>query len=417
MKRRWFGVVFMLVCAATLMAGGAQEDPAKEMAPFQERYMDMSWDEIVAEAEGQTIYVYMWGGNDMANQHVVEFLGGNLKEKYGITVEQVPVNGAQVFMNKILGEKDAGKDTDGSVDLMWINQANFHKMKDAECLFGPFTTKLPNIQYINWEDPSVSWDGGAPTEDFESPWGTTQVVMIYDTARIKNPPKSIGALLDWVKANPGKYTYPTIDDFTGQDFVKHVFYDLVGGADKIGVFDQAVWDEYSPQLWDKLNELEPYLWREGKTYPESLAKLDTLFANGEIDFILTYGPSNPAKKIDAGTFPETVMTYVFDEGTIGGFNYFAISYNSSSKAAAMVYANEAISIEAQYDKALPEKWGSLPAFEMSRLPADWQTKFENLERAPSVLSPAVLSAHMLPEIHQGYLRAIIEGWKENVLAK
>ncbi|NQT58230.1 MAG: ABC transporter substrate-binding protein [Bacteroidetes bacterium] len=413
MKKSICLVMMMLLIATGSLFAAASADA--ESAPFEERYQDMSWDEIVAEAEGQELYWYMWGGNDAANQYVTGYLAGRMKEEYGVTVNQVPVTGPQTFMNAILGEKEAGKDSGSSVDMMWINGANFYKMKNADALFGPYTSMLPNIQYVNWEDASLNMDYGFPTDDHESPWGTTQVVVAYDSVKNPNPPKDIDAFLAWIMDNPGRFTYPIVDDFTGQDFVKHVLYAVSGGTAPFEEFSQETWDKYSPLLWDKLNEIKPYLWREGETYPESRPALESLFGNGEIDFVVAYGPTTPKNLIKTGQFPETTRTYVWDSGTIGGANYLAISYNSSAKAAAMVLCNMAMEPEAQYVRALPDSWGALPLNDMATVSADLKAKFDAIPRAESVVSSAVLNAHMLPELNSEYLIRMIAGWKTYVL--
>lgn len=412
--RKGVWILMVLVLAAGGLTAAARAEMATEV-PFEERYQTMTWDEIVAEARGQTVYWYMWGGNDAANRYVTGYLADRMRDEYGVTLNQVPVTGPQTFMNAILGEQAAGRHTNGSVDVMWINGANFYKMKNADALFGPYTSMLPNIQYVNWDDPSLYMDYGFPTDDYESPWGTTQVVIAYDEARTPNPPENVGEFLDWIKSNPGRFTYPIIDDFTGQDFVKHVLYYVAGGTEPFEEFSQATWDTYAPKLWDKLNEINPYLWRRGETYPESRSALETLFGNGEIDFVVAYGPSTPQNLIETGQYPTSARTYVWEDGTIGGANYLAISYNSGAKAASMVLCNLVMDPAAQYEKAKPEVWGSLPLNDMSSVSDEWREKFEALPRGPAVLSPAVLNAHMLPELNSEYLIRLIDGWKKNVL--
>ncbi len=62
----------------------------------------------------------------------------------------------------------------------------------------------------------------------ESPWGSAQVVMIYDSKRTPHPPQTVGDLLAWIRPNPGRFTYPAPPDFTGSVFVRHVFYHVAG---------------------------------------------------------------------------------------------------------------------------------------------------------------------------------------------
>ena len=41
------------------------------------------------------------------------------------------------------------------------------------------------------------------------PYRGSSVVLAYNSADVKNPPKTLNALLTWIKANPGKFTYNT----------------------------------------------------------------------------------------------------------------------------------------------------------------------------------------------------------------
>ncbi len=403
-----------VVLAAGAWAGAKQE----KAAPFEQRYQSMSWEQIVAEARGQTLYWYMWGGSDLINKYINGYVAGRLKDEYGVTLEMVPVTDATTFVNKVLGEKQAGRATGGSVDVMWINGENFRTMREADLLFGPYADKLPNLEYVDLEDSSISNDFGYPVEGYESPYGSAQVVVGYDAGKVPDPPRTIAALLDWIRANPGKFTYPAIPDFTGSVFVRHLFYHVAGGYESLlGPFDQERFDRVAPDLWKLLNDLEPYLWRQGRTYPESHTKLQDLFANGEVYFDVSYNPSAVASMIAQGRYPETARTYVFDSGTIGNTHYVAISFNSANKAAGMVLANLLLDPATQYEKSKSEVWGDLTVLTPSRLPEQWRDKFSQLPRPPAVLPPEVLSSHRIPELQASWLEAIEKGWTENVLQK
>ncbi len=406
-------IVFILI-AAGLWAGGKQE----QTLPFEQRYQSMSWDQIVAEARDQKLYWYMWGGSDLINKFVNGYVAERLEREYGVTLEMVPVTDAATFVNKVLGEKQAGRDSDGSVDVMWINGENFRTMREANLLFGPYADRLPNGQYVDAADSSIANDFGYPVEGFESPYGSAQVVMVYDSAKVPEPPRTVEDLLDWIRANPGKFTYPAIPDFTGSVFVRHLFYHVAGGYEKLlGPFDRELFDTIAPKLWELLNGLEPYLWRQGNTYPETHTKVQDLLANGEVYFDVSYNPGEAASLVSQGRYPESVRTFVFDTGTIGNTHYVAISYNSSSKAAAMVLANLLLDPAAQYEKSRPEVWGDLTVLNVGGLPRQWREKFMSLPRPPSVLPPDVLSSRKIPELQASWLEAIEKGWTQNVLQK
>jgi len=394
------------------------EAPAVEVAPLglPGELAGMSWDQIVAAADGQEVDWWMWGGSETINRWVNGWLAQQLKDRYNITMKQVPVGGPTEFINQVLGEKDAGQNTGGAVDIMWINGENFRTMKEANLLYGPWSELVPSAQYYDWNDSAIANDFGYPVEGYEIPWGFAQVVMEYDTAKTPEPPKDMAALLQWIKDNPGKFTYPAPPDFTGSVWVRMMCYHATGGYEQfLGGFDQQLFDEKFPACWDLLNEIEPDLWRQGQTYPESQQKDIDLFANGEVDFRMTYGIGSAQTYIDEGTYPETMRTYVLDDGTIANVNYVAVAYNAAHLAAALVTADFLASPECQLNRIENENWAA-PLW-AEKLPKEYQDRLAAVKRGPAVLPPEVLAAHRLPELQSDWLTAIEKGWKENVLQK
>ena len=393
-------------------------ESAPEGAATPPGYDGQTWADILAEANGQTVNFYMWGGSDLINNWVTGYVATAVQEQYGVTLNLVPVSDATEYINKVLGEKEAGQDSGGTVDLVWVNGENFRTMRQGELLYGSWSQFLPSAAYVNWADPSVANDFGFPVEGYESPYGKAQFVMIYDSARVPEPPRTIPALVEWIKANPGQFTYAAPPDFTGSAFVRHICYDAAGGYETLlGEFDQAIFDEAAAACWELLNEIEPFLWREGQTYPESRTRMQDLFANGEVSFDMAYNPAEASSLVENGRYPATTRTFVFDSGTIANTHYVAIPYNSDHKAAAMVVANFLLSPEAQLSKAQPENWGDLPVLDPALLPADLQAELAAIPRGEATLSTEELSANRLPELQAPWLTAFEQGWELEVLQK
>ncbi|NJN18327.1 MAG: ABC transporter substrate-binding protein [Oscillochloris sp.] len=216
--------------------------------------------------------------------------GTPLKERYNITLNRVPLADTVDVVNQVLSEKEAGIDP-GAVDVIWINGENFLSLKQADMLYPDWSRAIPNASLVNWDNPAVYLDFGEPVLGLESPWSSAQFQFIYDSARMSEDtlPRSYAQLLEWAKANPGRFTYiaPGPGAFQGTRFVKGALFELSGGADQWLAYDEALWNEWSPQLWAYLNELQPYLWRAGETYPKDENELHALFANGEVDFSIT----------------------------------------------------------------------------------------------------------------------------------
>jgi putative spermidine/putrescine transport system substrate-binding protein len=380
--------------------------------------MNANWSTVEKQAKGQTVNLYMWGGSDSINKYIDEWVAPRLEEQANVTLNRVPMNDTKDIINKLITEKQATKNQ-GTIDIMWINGENFETSKESDLLFGSFASKLPNAQaYVDMDSPDIANDFGSPTEGMEAPWGKAQFVFVYDEAKVTNPPKSMEALKDWVEQNPGKFTYPAPPDFTGSSFVRHAMYETTGGHEQyLESLDPSQLESKLDPLWNYLNEIEPHLWREGQTYPESLAKLDQLFASGEVWMSMGYDPARATNLIKNGTYPNTARTFVLDGGTLSNTHYLAIPFNSPNPAGAMVAVNYFLSPEAQIAKYDPQHWGEDMAIDPAKLSSEDLQKLEAIDRGPATLPADVLASHRLPEITSSYVSIIEKGWIEHVAKK
>lgn len=397
------------VCLLLLLAAGCGAEEK------QQATTDISWDEHVVRAKDTTVRFYMYGGMNNVNDWIDNVIAPAVKEQYGVTVERVPMS-APVFMNKMLAEKSAGKST-GSIDLLWINGENFKNARKADLIEGPVTPLLPNyLAYVNPDEAAT--DFGYPVEGYEAPYGRAQFVFEYDSARTPNPPKSFAELQEWVKKNPGKFTYPSPPDFTGSAFIRQVFYAVTGGHEQYSNgFDQALFDANAPKLWAYLNDIAPYLWQEGRAYPKDPAFQATLFSRGEIDVMMAYHPTHAQNRVIDGTYPESVRTFVMEEGSIYNTHFTAIPKNAPNKSGALIVMNYLLSPEAQLSKFSPNIWGDFPVLDMNKLSPEVVAQFAAVDLGQATLKPAELSAVAVPEIPSEWLEALEQGWEEHVLKK
>lgn len=407
--------VLLAACIATAMTAVV---PAARAASDDAKLLKMEWSDILKEARGQTVRWWMWAGDSGVNQYVDEWVAPRVKKLYGIELKRVPIKGTAEGVQQVVGEKQAGKTTGGTVDLNWISGDNLFTMKQAGLLFQGYRDKLPNAKFVNWEDPVIKYDRATAVDGAAIAWGRYQQVFSYDSAKVKNPPKSFKAMGEWIKQNPGRFTYPAPPDFTGTSVILTLLYEVSGGADQWAKpFDQALWDKHSPKVWEILNSWKPHLWRKGETYPESVSLQDQLLGSGELWWSSSMYYSVPGRNVAKGLFPKSARTLVFDKGTISASHAIGIPFNSSSKAAAMVLVDFLIGPEAQYQKALPEVWGIGTILDMNRLSAEWKGKFANIPRAEATLSPIELDAKKVPAPHAQYVIALDRDFKKNVLQK
>ena len=406
----------LVVGALALSACGSEDSASPAAAPTNQAPEDFT--DVLERAEGQTVDWYMYGGDDRLNAYVNGYVKDRLAE-LDITLNQVKINDTAEAVNKVLGEKSAGKDEDGSVDLIWINGENFATLKQAEAVHCGYVEMLPSAQYVDLEGPGLATDFGTPVEGCEVPWQQTTSSLVYDsTALTESDTASVEALFAWAEANPGRFTYPAPPDFTGSMAVRTFFFDEAGGPDAfLEGFDEKPYGEAAPALWKRLNELEPSLWREGSTYPADQGEVQTLFAGDEIDAYLTYGSSAIGGLVAKGELPETTRSAVFDAGNIGNYSFTAIPYNAGDKEAAMVLADLLLSPEAALVNAGPDGAGFTSAIDLSKLPAQQAAQFEELQTSPYQVPPAELADATLPEVSAEYVNRLEKEWKSNVLQR
>lgn len=424
-----FIIFALLLAACSSPSGGAPASPLPLGEGQGEGNFDpANWDSVLAAAKGQTVNWYLWGGSDSINAYVDNFYGKALKERYGITLNRVPVADTADAVNQVLSEKQAGTNP-GAVDLIWINGENFFTLKQADLLYKDWAQKIPNAQLVNWDNPAINLDFGHPVDNQESPWSSAQFQFIYDSARLSTGsgsadelPRSYAALKDWACAHPGRFTYvdPTgSGGFLGARFIKGALYELSGGAPQWLTFNQALWDKQSPALWAYLNELEPCLWRGGETYPKDESELVNLFANNEVDFSMTNDITGAGRWIADGRMPATARAFVFDNYMIGDFNYVAIPVNAPHKAAALVLANLLLEPEFQAAQILPENgFGLGYAIDVTRVTLP-EAKAQ-LEASAAKLGEAATPASDLANSLVGdsaaeYQTLVQQGWSKFVL--
>ena len=374
-----------------------------------------SWEEIVAAAKGTTVTFYGWGGDENRNNWLNTTVAAYVKENYDITLEVVGMNIDEILA-KLSGEKQAGA-AKGSIDMIWINGENFYSAKDNGLLWGPFTDKLPNMaNYIDLDDPETLNDFCMPIDGYEAPYAKAQMVMYADTAVTPDLPASAEELMAFAKANTGKVTYPALPDFTGSAFVRNIIYELCGWEQfqTMAADYDTVKAAVAPAM-DYLRGLNPYLWNEGKTFPDSSTTVDAMFADGEVVMNMSYSPFTVATGIANGTYTETTQTFVFDKGTIGNTNYMAIGFNSPNKAGAMVVINAIISGDIQLTQYAQLR--ELPVVATEKLSADEKAAFDAVDLGKGVLSQADLLSHRLPEMPASLVPIIEEIWLSEVVGK
>ena len=366
-----------------------------------------AWADIEKKARGQTVVFNAWGGSERINAYLA-WAGEEVQKQFGIKLEHIKVTDTADVVKRVRNEKVAGRNADGSVDLVWINGENFLAMKREAMLFGPWAESLPSFRFVDVDGkPTTRIDFAEPVQGMEAPWGMAQLTFFADRAKTPNPPRSTAALLDFARANPGRVTYSKPPNFHGTTFVKQALMDLT--TDRAALYkpyDAAAFAKITEPLWKHLDALHPHLWRNGKQFPANAAAVRQMMADGELALALTFNPNEAANEIAAGRLPASVVSYQFDTGTIGNTHFLAIPFNSKVKEASQVVANFLLSPVAQARKGDIKVWGDPTVLSPAKMNATDAALF-NSARAPGQVEKF---APVIPEPHGSWVDPIEKEW-------
>ncbi|MBC7796844.1 MAG: ABC transporter substrate-binding protein [Pyrinomonadaceae bacterium] len=371
------------------------------------------WQTIENKVRGTKVAFAMWAGDEARNLFFRKVATAKIKEKFDIDLQIIPLGDTAEIIAKLLNEKSSGKTSAGSVDVIWINGENFRTAKQGNLLFGEFAKHLPNLRYYDSE--AGRRDFGTPIDNLEAPWQRAQFVLAFDTARFVEPPRDFDAMGIWIKNHPGRFAYIAPPDFTGSAFLRHILFHFGGGAANFQTFDEEIYRNASDKTFNFLNEIKPYLWRKGETYPNSTKELDKLFANSEIDFSFGYGANFASERIKRGEFPPSVRTFVFDSGTISNYNFLTIPFNAENPVGASVVINYFMSHEFQVEQS--QQLGSIYPHKLSALSEAELKSLTILTLNAATLSDEELASHSIPEADSEYLSRLEKDWREKVLLK
>ena len=396
------------VAALSLILPACSAPEAAPVAP------SVSWAIVQQQAHGQTVSLWMYGGDEQGNRYVDTVLAPAAAAE-GVTLRRVPIAATADALNKVLAERRAGV-KEGAVDLVWVNGDNFGTGQQAGAWLCGWPSRLPNAALLDPHDLLLATDFGTPVEDCESPWHKAQFTLVYNAAAVQHPPKTLAGVLAWAQAHPGRFTYPAPPDFTGSVFVREVFASVSGGPSKVPAqFDQASYDRLSPELYSRLTDLAPSLWRQGKTYPQTSSELNKLYSSQEVDLTMTYGPATLTQLVANGTYPARTRVLTLDDGTVGNASFLAIPSTAAHTAGAQVVANLALSVQQQTAKARPSVWGQFPVLDPTRLAAPARAAMAQAGQSPIVPSYERLSRNAHGELAAGWVPVLDEGWRRKVL--
>ena len=400
-------VLMALLLVAVVTGACAREAPPVTAAELAR----LPWDSVLTRARGTTVVWRMWRGDPAINTFIDQWVAPRLLAEYGVTLQAVNGQGNEL-VDQLTVEREAGART-GTASLLWINGETFSALRARQLLAGPWSQVLPSAANVDSTSPIISRDFEQDPAGYESPWGTVQLALIYDSARTPMPPRSVAELAAWIRAHPGRFTYD--QSFAGITFLKGMLYALGGGVDAYrGGFDSTTYLAGRTHLFALLDSLKPFLWRKGTQYPPDVAAMHRLFANREIDFTLSNNQNEAVAKATQGILPSTSRALVLRDGTIANAHFVGIPFNAPNAAGAMVVANFLLSPEAQLEKQRPAVWADGTVLSLARLPVEWRPRFDSVVNDPRLVPADTLRAYARPEVSPRYHERLQDDWRRMI---
>ena len=357
------------------------------------------WQQTIDQGAGDTVYWHAWGG-DVRTNDFITWVGEQTEILYDVKVKQVKLSSTSEAVTQVLAEKAAGQNTNGAVDMIWINGANFLAMKEQELLHGPFVTDLPNSKYLNLgPNAPATVDFTEAVAGLEVPWRLARFVFIVDSKRVAQVPLSMAQMLTWAKANPGRLTHPVVSNFMGTTFLKQALIEL---TPDVSLLQQPATEQSfiaaTAPLWRWYDEIKPYLWRAGKNFPENESIQQQMLSDGAIDIAMAFDPAAAAAGIASGLLPKSARVFVPSQGSLGNVSFVAIPYNASHLAAAKLVANFLLQPETQARMQNINVLGSFSVLDPTQFNETQAQVFADLptsEALPTLteLGPTLLEPH------------------------
>ena len=370
---------------------------------------------MLADARGQTLDWMMWGGDPLINAYVQDYVAPILRDSFQIDLRVTPGQGNEI-VTALMGELEAGR-AQGAYDLVWINGETFYQLRRIDALWGPFASDLPSARYVDYENPFIGRDFQQPTDGYEAPWGNVQMTLIHDTQRTPNPPVTRADLYEWVRANPGRFTWDA--QFTGVAFLKSLFTDIAGGSDALaGDFDEA---RYQPAIDepDRLRRQPQTLPLERRRDLSGRRRPDASTVRvGRGRFYDELQRFRGRQQSCPGPFPRDGSRLRARQGPDSEQPLPGASRAwRATKPPHWSPLHLLQSPGAQLRKLDPAVWGDGTVLSLTKLPDSWRERFENAPGRQYAPTRASIADRAVPELAPEYTIRIERDFRERVIER
>jgi len=229
----------------------------------------------------------------------------------------------------------------------------------------------PNLKKVN-ADLLVPVKGAA------IPYRGSSVVLAYNSDKVKSPPKTLSALLDWIRANPGKFTYNSPNSGgSGYSFAETVVDSLLTPAVLKAMdqgYDTSLQSNWKPGL-DLLHSLNKYMYGNG-VYPNGNAAVLQLLGQGQVWVAPVWSDQSLTALKTGQLGPNIKLAQISNPSFTGGAAYLAVPKTAKHKKALYKFVNYILSPAAQ--QMIVDVMAGFPAIDIKYMGDSVRQKFEDV---------------------------------------
>lgn len=391
--KKILALVLALLMVLSMAACGAKEEPTTQAGG-----------EKTEGGELPTITIWSTGSQNVADtfNELIKLYNAKPERKANVELQFIlSGSGEQGLSNRYGAAWKADKYD--NFDMIAENGSSFQGIiyecgEDESAFLDIDTSKLPNYANVKMT-PSIYANKLVPYR------GTT-VVFAYDSAKLPEPPQTWDELTEWIKANPGRFTYNDPDTGgAGGSFLTCALYRLIDDPDAFTNASDPKYQDMVDAGFAWLEEIHPYTYTSGGhiQYPvKNQGSLD-LLASGEAWLIPAWA-DNVLKGLSEGTLPSTVKMYQMSDLSLTGTDVdIGICAKTPYADECYDFINFVISAEGQ--KLLVEFMKAVPVIDAS-----------TMEQTPDVvavteLNPAAFNIVQTGSENDSYYK---QRWAEDI---
>lgn len=320
-----------------------------------------------AAADGKTTVTLWAGGSDNVKvgmeQVVAAFNESEQGEEYQLKLEFIMSGaGSQSLSDRIIAAKKAGQDNT-DYDLILVSDAEYgtYVQEGGEDVFVAYDeSNIPNLANVQTQ---ISTGEGVLV-----PYRGTTVVLAYNSEKVANPPQTADELYQWIKDNPGRFSYNTPGSGgAGGSFVQTAIYNFLP-EEAMSSTDET-WKAEWNQGFDLLADLHDSMYQSGGKviYPNKNQGTLDLLINGEVDMIPTWADMM-ITNLANGTLSESVKMTQIDPGFTGNVDGLAIPSIGSNPEGAQAAMDFFLTEEAQ--QILLDAMAAIPVIDSANISSD-----------------------------------------------